>query len=160
VETKYNAETRGGTPYTLDHHVQWDFATPILHVINNCKFYNYFTRSIKPLLAYFVYFFEIFIYCHFCSNCISWMFVILVRNNIFYTKQRSSNLVTIFYYVIDTMHIYSRKKKIKFWPILVMCITKITFFFLPHVVVNFYNGVISPCAEIKIVYVANLSWNC
>ena len=39
----------------------------------------------------------------------------------FIKKRKSSNLVTIFYYVIVTVYIYSWKKKlIKLWPILVM----------------------------------------
>jgi hypothetical protein len=33
--------------------------------------------------------------------------VILVRNGMFYIKTKSLNLVTIFYYVIDTVYIYS-----------------------------------------------------
>ena len=47
-------------------------------------------------------FFVVIILIQFC--------VILVRNGMFYSKQRSSNLVTIFYYVIDTMYIYSWKE--------------------------------------------------
>ena len=33
--------------------------------------------------------------------------VILVGNGMFYEKTKSSNLVTLFYYVIDAMYIYS-----------------------------------------------------
>ena len=38
--------------------------------------------------------------------------VTLVRNNMFYEKQGSSILITIFYYVIDIMYIYSWKQLI------------------------------------------------
>jgi len=53
----------------------------------------------------------------------------------FIKKKRSSNLVTIFYCVIDTVYIYSWKKLIKFSPILVMQLRKNRFFF-SHVVFN------------------------
>ena len=36
--------------------------------------------------------------------------IILVSNGMFYEKHKSSYLVTIFYYVIDTVYIYSWKK--------------------------------------------------
>ena len=59
--------------------------------------------------------------------------IILVRNGVFYEKHKSSYLVTIFYSVIDTVYIYSWKKKlIKFWPILVMLYVKSRFFFITH----------------------------
>jgi hypothetical protein len=61
--------------------------------------------------------------------------VILVRNGMFYIKTKSSNLVTIFYYVIDIVYIYSWKKMKKIWPILVILYVK-SIFFLSHVVFN------------------------
>ena len=49
-----------------------------------------------------IFIFVVIILIQFC--------VILVRNGMFYSKQRSSNLVTIFYYVIDIVYIYSWKE--------------------------------------------------
>ena len=36
--------------------------------------------------------------------------VVLYQNGMFYEKNKSSNLITIFYYEIDSDFIYSRKK--------------------------------------------------
>jgi len=60
--------------------------------------------------------------------------VILVRNGMFYVKTKSSNLVIVFYYVIDTMYIYSWKEW-KNWPILVILYVKSSIF-LSHMVFN------------------------
>ena len=54
--------------------------------------------------------------------------IILVRNGMFYEKHKSSYLVTFFYYVINTVYIYSWKNLIKFWPVLVMLYVKSVFF--------------------------------
>ena len=56
---------------------------------------------------YFLKFFVIFIFViiflvRFC--------VILVRNDVYYNNNKSSNLVTIIYYVISTVYIYSWQK--------------------------------------------------
>ena len=37
--------------------------------------------------------------------------IILVRNDMFYRKHKSSNLVIVFYYVIGYVYIYSWRKK-------------------------------------------------
>ena len=52
----------------------------------------------------------------------------------FYKKHKSSYLVTTFYYVIDTVYIYSCKNLIQFWPILVMLCVK--YIYISHVVFN------------------------
>ena len=49
---------------------------------------------------------------------------ILVRNGMFYEKNKSSNLVTHFYYVMDTWFIYSWDFFMVVWPILVMQLRK------------------------------------
>ena len=71
-------------------------------------------------------------------------YVILVRNGMFYSKNRSSNLITIFYCVIDTMYIYSWKKIIKIWPILVIQLNKSRCFFNARVHTK-YSEVCPPC---------------
>jgi hypothetical protein len=71
----------------------------------------------------------------FCSICLVQLCVILVRNGMFNKKTKSSNLVTKFYYVIDTVYIYSWKKLKTSWPILVILYVK-SIFFLSHVVFN------------------------
>ena len=55
----------------------------------------------------FIYFLELFCHLHyFVVICFVQFDIILVRNGIFYEKYKSSYLVTIFYYVIDTVYIY------------------------------------------------------
>ena len=78
-------------------------------------------------------------------------YVILVRNGVLYWKNKSSNLFTIFYYVIVTVYIYSW---IKIDTILTLfgdaLCTFFTFFYhfldviCSHVVAHLYNGVTSP----------------
>ena len=58
----------------------------------------------------FSYFCEIFSHLHFCSIFLVQFWFILVRNNMFYIKTKSSNLVTMFYYVIDIAYITYEKK--------------------------------------------------
>ena len=61
--------------------------------------------TIDSIFLYSFIFFVIFI---FVVNVLVQLCIILVRNGMFYKKkQKSSNLVTIFYYVIDTVYIYS-----------------------------------------------------
>ena len=69
--------------------------------------------------------------------------IILVRNGMFYIKTKSSNLVTIFYYVIDTVYIYSWKKIEKIWLILVILYVECRFFSVAHGF-QLDNGVTSP----------------
>ena len=74
--------------------------------------------------------------------------VILVRNGMLY-KQRnnSSNLVTIFNYVIGLCIDTHEKTLIKIWPVLVMLYVHVLHFFLhvisSHEIVLLYNGVTS-----------------
>ena len=68
----------------------------------------------------------------FSSNVLVQFCIILVRNDMFSKNKRSSDLVINFYYVIDAMYIYSWKKLIKFWPILVIQLRKSRFFLFAH----------------------------
>ena len=61
--------------------------------------------------------------------------IIIVRNGMFYEKQKSSSLVTNFNFVIDTMYIYSWKKIDKILTQFDDALCK-TCFFLSHVVFN------------------------
>ena len=72
--------------------------------------------------------------------------VILVRNGLFYKKTKWSNLVTISYYVIDTVYIYSWKKINKLLTVLVMLYVKSIFFWFTHDV-QLDDGVNSPCVR-------------
>ena len=70
--------------------------------------------------------------------------IILVRNGMFSRNKRSSDLVINFYYVIDVMYIYSWKKLIKFWPVLVIQLRKNRFFLFADGS-QLDNVVTSPC---------------
>ena len=61
----------------------------------------------------------------------------------YYSKKDPQIWLSFFYYEIDTVYIYSWKKLIKFWPILVMHLTK-SIFFLAARGVQFNNGVTPP----------------
>ena len=66
-------------------------------------FYMYITID-----SIFLYFFEFFCHLHFFVVLVLVQFyIIVVRNVMFYERHKSSYLVTIFYYVIDTVYIYS-----------------------------------------------------
>ena len=65
-------------------------------------FYIYIT--IDSISYSFLRFFVIFI---FVVIVLVQLCIILVYNNMFYVKHKSSYLVTISYYVIDTVYIYS-----------------------------------------------------
>ena len=54
------------------------------------------------LTSFFIFIFVVMFF--FVQLCI-----ILVRNGMFYEQHKSLYLVAIFYYVIDTVYIYSRK---------------------------------------------------
>ena len=87
----------------------------------------YIYINIDSILYIFLIFSVIFIFVvivlvQFC--------IILVRNGMFHEKHKSSYLVFIFYYVIDSMFIHSWKKLIKFWPILVMLYVKSSLFLI------------------------------
>jgi hypothetical protein len=53
-------DSLGGVVY----HVRPKFATPILHVINNFKNYEFFSTYTESLIVSFEYFFEIFSHLH------------------------------------------------------------------------------------------------
>ena len=63
------------------------------------------------------------------------LYIILVRNGMFYKKQKSSFLVTIFYYVIDIVYIYSWKTIDKILTHFGDILCKF-FFLISHVVFN------------------------
>ena len=77
--------------------------------------------------------------------------IILVRNGMFSRNKRSSNLVINFYHVIDTMYIYSWKKMMNFWSILVMQLRKSRFFLFAHGS-QLDNGVPSPWTYHKVKF--------
>ena len=74
----------------------------------NFEFFFYIFITIDSInFIFFIIFFVIFIFLviflvHLC--------IILVRNGMFYEKHKSSYKMTIYYYVIDILYIYSWKK--------------------------------------------------
>ena len=94
-------------------------------------FYIYIT--IDSIFYIFLNFFVIFI---FVVSFLVQFRIILVRNGMFYENHKSSYLVNIFYCVIETMYIYSWKKLIKIWSILVMLYVKGRFLFFIFFIVR------------------------
>ena len=82
---------------------------------------------------FFKVFFVIFI---FVVVCLVQLCIILIRNGMFYEKHKSPYLVTVFYYVIDTVYIYSWKKIDKILTHFGDALCKFLFLFLSHVVFN------------------------
>lgn len=84
--------------------------TPILYATNNFKnlVQNYLYKTIKNIF-YFTFFEFVFIIIFVVMFVVEFC-VILARNAMFKIKKRSHNLVIKFSYVIDTVHIYSRKQ--------------------------------------------------
>jgi hypothetical protein len=73
-------------------------------------FFLYIHKHWLYFLYIFLKFLVIFI---FLVIVLVQFYVILVRNGMFYIKTKSLNFVTIFYYVIDIVYIYSWKKNEK-----------------------------------------------
>ena len=88
------------------------------------------------MITYFYKFLWFFVIYIFVVIILVQFYVILVRNNMFHKKNIDhSILVTISYYVIDTVYLFSWNKLINYWPILMMQLTE-TIFFWPNVVFN------------------------
>ena len=69
------------------------------------KLWWFFYIYLIIYIFYFLFFIFLFVDIVLVQFCI-----ILVRNGMFYEDHKSSFLVTIFYYIIDTVYIYSWKK--------------------------------------------------
>jgi hypothetical protein len=127
----------------VEYHVRTKFVTPILHAIYSFAIYDIFFYIYITIDSIFGIWFEMFSHHLFVVIVLIQFCVILVRNGMFWINKKSSNLVIHFYYVIDTMYIYSRKEIIKFWPILVMLYWKSRIFLFARGV-QLDNGVASP----------------
>ena len=68
----------------VEHHVQDNFATPILYGIDNFKFDDIFSTYTEPLTTSFVYFLDFLPYSFLILIVLDQLCVILVRNGMFY----------------------------------------------------------------------------
>ena len=70
------------------------------------KYMIFFSTYSKPLIVFFHMFLKFLGIFIFVVIFLVQIYVIVVRNGMFY-KKKSSNLVTVFYYVIGNVYIYS-----------------------------------------------------
>ena len=93
----------------VEHHVWTNFATPILHAIDNFNIYDFLYIYIIIDNIFCIYNFRIWVIFIFVVIFLVQLCVILVGNGMFYKKQLI-NLVTI-YLLCNRYHVYLLLKK-------------------------------------------------